>query len=189
MRQYFFAAVILFLSACNNAEKKDTPVIAAEKQSFFPVTNYLKGQIYEIAEKGKFPIKYTTVNNKTDSVILNFEGLNELFKDFLHPEIDSANLTSLFKETKFLDQTIDAFTFVYDPQVTLPDSVQLKHWDVYIDPQSSKVKRIYMLKSINDHKTLQLTWQSNQWCKITTIINESADSSRIEKEEKISWDY
>jgi hypothetical protein len=191
MKQYFFAAAILFLNACHNndTEKKITPVIAEEKQDFFPVTAYLKGQIADILQKGLTPRKYTTINNKTDSVMVKFEELNELCKEFLHPEIDSVNLVPLFKEEKFLDQSVDAFTFMYDPKGALPDSMQLKRWDVYIDPQSSKVKRIYMLKKNSENKILQLTWQSDQWCKITTIKNISADSSTIEKEEKISWDY
>ena len=58
------------------------------------------------------------------------------------------------------------------------------------EPQAttSKVKRIYLIKKTSDNKTLQLTWQSNQWCKITTIVNDAA-GSKVEKEEKITWDY
>jgi len=110
-------------------------------------------------------------------------------KEFLQPEIDSANLVPFFTETKFLDQTINAFTFTYDPKIQLPDSVNLKHWDVYIDPETSKVKRVYIIKRSGENKILQLTWQSNEWCKTTTIITTPDGISKIEKEEKISWDY
>jgi len=192
MKYYFFTVITLLFLACNNSATKKadaaTVPVVEEKPSFFPVTDYLKGQIYEIAEKGKFPVKYTTINEKTDSVTLKFDGLNELFKDFLHPLIDSSNLIPLFKETKFLDQTIAAFTFSYDPKTTLPDSMLLKRWDVYIDAESNKVKRVYMVKKDKDNKTLQLLWESDKWCKITTI-NNAGDSSKVEKEEKISWSY
>jgi len=185
---------ILVFAACNNSstkqavidsEKKDS----VEKQSFFPVTNYIKGQLYEIKNKSINPLKYTTVNNHTDSAWLKIEALETAVKEFLYPEIDSVNLISLFTETKFADQTLDAYTFTYDATVLLPDTMTLKHWDVYIDPATNNVKRIYLVKTIEKNKTLQLTWQSNEWCKITTIITDKNGVSSVVKEEKITWDF
>ena len=194
MRLYLLSAALLFLNACNNStpEKKvmqnnaDTVI---ENPSFFPVTDYLKGQIYDIKQKGLTPIKYTTVNGHTDSVMIKFDQLNELLKAFLQPEIDSANLVPYFNETKFLDQSIDAFTFTYEAKSQLPDTLLLRHWDVYVEPETGKVKRIYIIKKEAANKTLQLTWQSDKWCKTTTIINNPDGTAAIEKEEKISWDY
>ena len=192
MKNYVIAVVIILFSACNTATKKKiiaTENKGEEKSNFFPVTSYLKGQVHEIKEKGLTPIKYTTINNHTDSVLIKFETLDELVKEFLQPEIDTANLISFFTETKFLDQTIDAFTFTYEPKPQMPDSLTLQQWDVYIDPTTSKVKRVYIIKKNSENKTLQLTWQSNLWCKTTTIINNADGISVIEKEEKISWAY
>ena len=95
----------------------------------------------------------------------------------------------MFTEKSFLDQTINAVTFTYDATISLPDSMLLKHWDVYIDPQSNNVKRIYLVKEISKSKTLQLTWVSNKWCKITSIITDENGVSKIEKEEKLIWDF
>jgi hypothetical protein len=192
MTRYFFIAVILFLNACNNSEEKTTASnnpTTEEKPSFFPVTAYLKGQIREIKEKGITPIKYITINNHTDSVFVTFAELDEVLKEFLHPEIDSANLIPFFTESKFLDQSINAFTFTYEPKPQTPDSIPLTHWDVYIEPEISKVKRIYLVKRAGQNKTLQLTWQSNQWCKTTTIITNPDGSATVEKEEKLLWVY
>ncbi|HMI78639.1 MAG TPA: hypothetical protein VK484_07585, partial [Ferruginibacter sp.] len=167
-------------------EQKETPV---EKPSFFPVTAYIKGQLYEIKNKGANPLKYTIINNHTDSVWIKVQDIEDAVKEFLHPEIDSVNLVSLFTEKKFLDQSIDAYTFTYEPTAQLPDSMVLKRWDVHIDPATGKVRRIYMVKNISDTKMLQLTWQSNKWCKISTIITDQKGESTIEKEEKITWDF
>jgi hypothetical protein len=71
----------------------------------------------------------------------------------------------------------------------LHDSVVLKHWDVYIDPETNKVKRVYLVKKINKNTSLQLTWQSNEWFKTTTITSGTDGIEKVEKEEKISWDY
>jgi hypothetical protein len=192
MTRYFLIAAILLLNACNNSEEKTasaTNTTTEEKPSFFPVTSYLKGQIHEIKEKGITPIKYVTINNHTDSVFVTFAELDEVLKEFLHPVIDTANLVSFFTESKFLDQSINAFTFTYEPKPQVPDSIPLTHWDVYIEPEISKVKRIYLVKKTGGNKTLQLTWQSNEWCKTTTIATNAAGTTTVEKEEKISWVY
>ncbi|MDQ6890987.1 MAG: hypothetical protein M3Z56_12005, partial [Bacteroidota bacterium] len=110
---------------------------------------------------------------------------------FLHPEIDTANFKNLFAARSFLDQTIDAFTFSYDPVDKLPDSLQLRRWDVYIDAKKSTIKRIYIVKEVNDNGTLQtvqLTWKSNQWCKITTITEHPGKQPDV-KEEMMKWDF
>lgn len=181
------AACILILLSCNNAA--DTKTEPVEKQKFFPVTSFLKGEIYNIKKAGINPLKYTTVNNHTDSAWLKIEELDDAVKEFLEPEIDSANLISLFTEKSFLDQSINAVTFTYEASVPLPDTMKLIHWDVYIDPKASTVKRIYMVKQISKSTLLQLTWVTNQWCKIVSIATDENGVSKIEKEEKIIWDF
>lgn len=184
--------VTFFLISCTDSGKqawvadgKESP----EKQHFFPVTDYLKGEIYTIKKNGINPLKYTTINERTDSVWLKIEELDIALQEFLHPEIDSANLNTLFTEKSFLDQSINAITFTYDPAKNLPDTMQLKHWDVYVDPETNRVKRIYMLKEISKEKTMQLTWLNNQWCKIVYITTDEKGISKIEKEEKFILDF
>jgi len=188
----FFIPFILILSACNDtvtSPKKNAEKAVTVKQHFFPVTSFIKGELYEIKNKGINPLKYTTSNNHTDSVWLKLDDLDAAVKEFLQPEIDSSNLISLFTEKSFFDQSINAVTFTYEPSGELPDSMKLNHWDVYIDPESGKVKRVYIVKEIDKTKILQLTWQSREWCKITTIITDKNGVSSVEKEEKITWDF
>ncbi len=186
------ALAIIALQSCKHSSEKNNnepAVQPVEKQSFFPVTEYIKGQLFEISKKGVNPLKYQTINDHTDSVWVKMEELPAAINEFLHPEIDSLNLTSLFTEKKFMDQSIDAITFTYDPIGILPDSMTLKHWDVYVDPATGRVRRIYMVKYIGETRVIQLTWQGDKWCKITTIINRPDGTSAIEKEEKITWDF
>ena len=185
-------ASIFSLFSCNNSSKTNTVIVeknTEKSQKFFPVTSYLKGEIYNIKKAGINPLKFTTVNNQTDSAWLKIEELDTAVSEFLHPEINDTNLISLFTEKSFLDQTINAVTFTYDATKLLPNSMQLKHWDIYIDPQSNNVKRIYLVKEISKSKTLQLTWVSKKWCKITSIITDETGVSKIEKEEKLTWDF
>ena len=91
----------------------------------------------------------------------------------------------------FFDQTINAYTFSYDPIDKLPDTLQLKRWDVYIDPKKNTIKRIYIVKEINKNstpQTMQLTWKSNQWCKITTITEMEGKPTDI-KVVEMKWGF
>ncbi len=188
------AATILVLSACSQPSKNVGPTTAetrdsAKEQSFFPVTSYIRGQLFEVKNKGVTPLYYVTINNHTDSSWLKIEDFEKAVSEFLTPRIDSANLINLFTEKNFLDQTIAAYTFTYDPAGELPDSIKLRHWDVYIDAESGKVRRLYMLKEVDARKTLQLTWQSNKYCKMVTIASDQSGNSSVEKEELITWEY
>lgn len=115
---------IAVLASCNNnpsdaaATKNEKEV--PERQSFFPVTSYIKGELYDLRKRGINPLKYTTIKNHTDSVWLKIEEIEEAVKEFLQPEIDSVNLVSLFIEKSFLDQSIGTYTFTYDANGPLP---------------------------------------------------------------------
>jgi hypothetical protein len=168
-------SILLFSCANSNSKeisaKNDAP--AEPPQRFFRVTDFLLGDIKGISTKGVNPVKITTINNHSDSVWLKQEDLSTALREFTSPVIDSANLIELFHETKFQDQTLNTFTFTYDPAGKLPDTMQLMHWDVYIDPETGTVKKVYMVKrkkENNQDKTLQLTWQAGKWCKTTTIF-------------------
>lgn len=179
---YLFLLIIIF-SHCGSSveEKKYIPAVQKDvlNSDFFPVTNYIKGQILEIARNSINPLKIISTGNKQDSVWLKVEELDAAFGDFLTPEIDSKTLSRYFKEHKFMDQTLNTFTFTYEPMENLPDSVKLQRWDVYINPENNSVKRIYLEKKAPDNKSLQLTWQANEWCRIASF------SSRQTKEKEI----
>ncbi len=183
-------AVVLF--SCNNSNQETVKQVEPEKpevSNFFPVTEYIKGQLADIRTQGINPKKFSIVNKKEDSSWLKIEELDAEAEPFLKPVIDSNSLSGIFTEKKFLDQTINAFTFTYDPVKPLPDSFLLQHLDVYVDPKTNSVTRIYILKKTIDHKTLQLTWQADKWCKIVTIADDGKGNDFVEKEVTIKWDF
>lgn len=196
MQKYFRVIIfisILFCTACQGKEQKNTPgKISSEEQiSFFPVTDFLLGQLSEIEKLPVTPLKINFNGNKQDSTWLKREDIRKLASPFLQPVIDSLSMAKYFSGKSFLDQTINAFTFSYDAKTQLPDSIKLIHWDVYIDPQKNNIQRIYMVKE--DHTnagniTMQLTWKANKWFSIRTII-ESKDKEPEVKEEILKWDF
>ena len=192
MKKLWFAVFIILLATCNTSSKKNTITsneTEEEKVDFFPVTEYLKGQLAEIKTNGVNPIKYTIMGNKKDSVWLKMDELETAFAEYLSPVIDSAAMAPYFKESKFLDQTVGAFTFTYEPLKDIPASILLKRWDVYVGQESQKVDRIYIEKLTPDNKRIQLIWQAKGKSKMVIISTDAAGEPKIEKEEVIKWNF
>lgn len=189
--------IIVFLAFaawdCNSPAPETKPVQNEPKEqadsgNFFPITSYIKGQLYEIKQKGLTPKKYITVNNLTDSAWVPVDSMPAAIAEFLTPVIDTANLKPWFTEEEFFDQTLDVVTFTYSAKYNSPDSIELRNWDLYIDKETQKVKRIYLLKRKSKNNIMQLTWQSDQFCKMV-YLEETGKETRVIKEEKITWVY
>lgn len=154
-------------------------------KNFFPVTNFIKGQIYTILNGNVNPLLITEKNGKIDSSWLKMEQVETVLKPFLTPIVDTQNVKHLYTESSFLDESINAFTFSYDASSALPDSIALRHWDVYVNPESNEVQRIYMLKSASDGNQLLLTWQADKkWCSITLT-----NKTQVLETKKLTWTF
>lgn len=193
MLNRFIVCVLVIFAACKSNKSEPateslstTPqiIIGDTVSNFFPVTSYLKGEIYGIKTGGITPIKRTYVGNKMDSVFLKEAEFETSFSAFLSPIIDTSNLKNSFTEKRFLDQTLNAFTFTYDPIDGKENNFAFTHWDVYVDPETNKVRRIYLTKNTDAETKLLMTWQSGKWCEVVTIKNDA-----VLKKEKISWSY
>ncbi|MEO6404671.1 MAG: hypothetical protein ABIY51_14380 [Ferruginibacter sp.] len=190
----FLAIIYMFIPGCNSnssVNQKVNDSLASKssnsKASFFPVTNFIKGEIYGIKQAGINPLQIINSIGKVDSAWLKIENLDQAFDLFLNPVIDSISLIDYFNETSFLDQSIAAYTFTYEPSRVLPASITLKRWDVYIDQESNKVKRIYMLKQSGD-TIRQLTWQAGDSAKIVTLLSNN-NEEEIQQVKTIQWRF
>jgi hypothetical protein len=199
MKMLSIFIAVVFLVACNSnkpAPKKIEDAVAPQSveplgdsaTNFFPVTSYLKGELLNIKTGGITPIRKITIAGKTDSSWVKMEELESILAVFLSPVIDSTNLKDVFDQKIFKDETLNAFTFTYDPKNAQTNTFAFTHWDVYVDPESNKVTRIYLLKKEGADKMLQLTWQSGKQCKIRTLNNANGKTT-VEKEENISWSF
>lgn len=185
-----FSLFIFFITGCSNNHTTQNNQVkdSTDDNSFFPVTQFIKGQLREIDSLPVTPLKITTVNTHEDSVWLKKENIRSFAEPFLHPEIDSAFLNKFYEKKSFLDQTINSITLTYDLK---NNSADPKTIAVYINPQTNKVTRIYIVKEIagnTGRQTLQLTWYADHWCKITTISEKENMKPEV-KEEKLIWDF
>jgi hypothetical protein len=194
----FIVGFIVLFCACNGNKKENTipenntnTTTASSSDTttnFFPVTTYLKGEIFGIKNGGVTPLRKITIGTKVDSSWIKMEELETVFAEFLTPIIDTANVKDLFTEKRFLDQTLDAFTFTYEPKNEKGLAFPFTHWDVYVDPETQKVRRIYLVKKEGADKELQLTWVSGKNCKIVTLVTQNGKTT-IAKEDKTIWRF
>ena len=191
MNRLIVIVSVLLYAACNTSpteKEREIPAHTSDSQGFFPVTNYLRGQIAEIKSSGVNPLKIDSANGKIDSVWLKIEDFDAAFKDFLEPEIDSTNLAGFYEETKFADQTLDTYTFTYNALPNLPANNPLIRWDVYISRETNNVKSIFIAKQFPTEE-LQLTWHSNNSCKKVSIATNKAGRQFVAYEQVIKWNF
>lgn len=196
MNKYCVIVVVLFIiNACNaSTDETASPSVEIEKKvdSFFPVSSFLKGQMVILDSLPITPLHLTTIKGETDSTWVSKPKLRTLLQPFLASEIDETNLVKYFKETKFLDQTVNAITFTYDPIEVLSDNFSLRHWDVYINPEKGTVTKVYIVREFDkDGKKIinQLTWQTDKQAKISTILTNPDGKNELIKEDVVIWDF
>lgn len=192
--QCCWLAILLF--ACQ-PKKSDKPAPASASTqsdsiltSFFPVTSFIKGQLFEIKESGINPIRYSRNEaGKTDSSWIKVEALENELSECLHPVIDSTNMIPFFTEKSFMDETLGLVTMTYDrKQTSIPDSINWRTWNVYINPETNEVTKIYLVKSL-PHSQLQITWRANQECILKEIDLNDQATKPILKDITYRWKY
>ena len=196
----FLSIIILIFTGCSdknaNGEldaKIDSDALKADSanNTFFPVTSFLKGQLILLDSIQVTLLQVNSKGGKSDSLWLPREKIRPLLQPFIADVIDNEKLAPFFKESKFNDQSTAAITFTYDPRTAIPDSIAIRHWDVYVNPETGTVKRVYILKTVtvnNQVYTQQLTWQTDKWAKLVNILNKPGGQSEIESEMRLIWD-
>ena len=103
----FIISIALILYSCSNTKKENVPSTnntatantpTDTAGNFFPVTTYLKGEIFVIKNGGVTPLRKITVGTNVDSSWIKMEELEMIFSDFLIPIIDTTNLKNFSVE-------------------------------------------------------------------------------------------
>ncbi len=188
MRDYIFILIFVYLiaSCSQNKAKKSTTAEPESDASFFPVGNYLLGDIASIKQSGISPKYFHVKNDISDSSFLKIQNIETNLSEFLSPKIDSIGMNSWVKESKFYDESIASFTLSYDVKKDCFEKTAWRKWDVYVDPETQKVDRVFLVKNISDSTIAQLTWIPKSHAKIVIINNRN---SSVVEEKTFIWNY
>ena len=200
--KYIVSALIagLVLTACNNnapvpASPANKPTatdsVAPADDDFFPVPDYIGGQL-KIIDSLQLPIsKSYTINGNTALSVATDKELRELAQNFRQPDINDPALKKLYKKTNIADQSVPSVTLVY---TTADTSLPIQKINVYIKPdpvQNDQVTGIYIEKQFNRNDTSfnqKLYWKTGKNMQIITEKQVKGKLLPVEQV-RIAWDY
>ena len=168
--------------SCRNTKKEQpaaTPPESSEND-FVPYVALLNDQIRLVDSTPLAIFKYTTGSNgKTDTTIIQREEFHQLAKEFLEPDIMSAELRKDYTANSFGDKTTRLTNFTYDTKVPAHpvQRVNLR----FIPGSPSKLTSLDILKR-SSGVTQKLYWKSDYYFHIVT---EAGDGKYTRVE--VSW--
>lgn len=171
--------LLLLVAACNQKSDQnvdtsnvwnDLPDTTTEAPSFFPVSNYILGQMNDMKSDGISLKKITSKTTSSDTSSASLQELMDSLKMLIQHPIDSTKLGAFFKERKFNDQSIGSITLSYERLPEASDSIPWKNWDVYLDPETGEVKRIFLVYQVDVGTKQQITWNpQRRTCRFVVI--------------------
>jgi len=172
---------------CNDTLKQATG--KGEKHEFFPVRDFLEGQVY-LMDSLKLPAyKYNTVDNISESVLLAPGEFKALAQEFMNPDINDPAIKGFYKETSFADQSIPNVTFTYSTQKR---DLPLQRMDVIIRPDlvlNDQVQSIYLEKVSNNGDTVtvkKLYWKTGESFQIISRLQPGSQPATV-SQLKVTW--
>jgi hypothetical protein len=158
MKKLFAAIIVIsIIAGCSHTpktppadseqeEKKDSTVKdTAIVKNYFPVKDYLKGEIAKTEAYFTAFHQFVTRGNKVDSSYIEPDAFKKLAAEFTTDDLTKAALEKDFKENAFLDNTTNSYTFNY---ATTNSSLPVQRVDVIAVPGDAydKIKSIYIEK-------------------------------------------
>jgi hypothetical protein len=189
--KYFMIILIGAVSVSSCTDQKPTTAAPEqnEKKSYFPVIDFLKGQIHYADSLPSAILKIVTENNNRDSSYIKREEFNKLAQDFILPDLQQDIFEKSFKESSFIDQTTESATFNY---ASTDRKLSVQRVDVLATPDElySKVKSVFIQQTVNKNDTIivkKLYWQTNKHFQIATSVQAPNQPQKI-KQLQVTWD-
>jgi hypothetical protein len=194
-QKLFFSLLLVASTALFSCKSKpttsDKPIqdsIALSDEPYYPISQYIEGQIAYVDSTPLAIEKHTYVNNKqVDSIIIDRPTFKSLATDFIQPDMNDPKIKPHYKETKFNDLTINTLTFSYN--ATDPNQ-ELQQRDILLDPETQKVKTV-LFRKIKQQGDTTITinglWKHNMNFQLSYII-EPKNGPMQTKQVKVIWD-
>jgi hypothetical protein len=182
------AGLVLFFS-CKEQKPGGADTNHAGKKGYFPVVDFIKGQIHDVDSLPLALLQIVIANNRKDSSYIKQNEFHELAQNFILPEAEPGNFEKKFKENLFLDQTTRSATFNY----TAEDSAtRVKRIDVLATPDEllSKVMSVFIQENYTRNDTTivrKLLWETNKEFEIILIV-QPPNQPRTMTQTIVIWD-
>jgi len=185
--------LLLLATAChqkNPAGQTTAGAADTTKKNFFPVADYIRGEIRYVDSTPLAIFKYTTQGQqRTDSSLIDQAAFNGLAQEFISPDMGWDKLEKEYSEKSFMDETTGSMTFLYS---TANRSLPLQRVDVLATPGASldKIKSIYLERSFSSGDTIvqkKMYWKARQSFLIVTSL-QLPGKEALFSQLKVVWD-
>lgn len=195
MNNIFFCILLAGLFSCNQSATTNPTVLNESlpdttTHNFFPVADYIAGQI-KLIDSLQLPIsKKITIGKKESLVAADYRDLVEQAGYFQNPDFTKPGIRESYKETSFADQSIPSVTFNY---TTSDTAAAFQRVDVIINPdpvKADQVRSIYMEKNTQAGDTMilqKMYWKADKHMLIITekrLGNQTLPIQQV----KLTWD-
>ena len=154
---------------------------------FYPIGSFIRSQLMYIDSMPLAVIKYTTLDNITDTTLMEKNDFKATAADFMTPDIGSPGLKPQYNETSFVDATLGTITLTY---TAMHMDTGIKKADILLDQENTSVKNIYIEKILtgaDSSVTKKMLWTANRNCQITTLVRKKGQPEKIILERYV-WD-
>ena len=183
------------IAACNNPSSSTNKTASkdsiAPQQDFFPVPDYIGGQV-KIIDSLQLPISKTvTINNKPVLSAATDAELRALAQQFREPDINHPSLKKKYTETSIADQSVPSVTLIFS---TADTTLVIQKINVYIQPdpvKNDRVSSIYIEKHFMSNDTSvnqKLYWKTDKNMQVITEKRVKGKALPLEQI-KITWGY
>ena len=178
----------VFISCGNNNDSipsAQVPNDDTTEKVYFPVQEFLLGEISYVDSLPVGIMKYTTTGNRVDSGYIKTPEFRALAYEFLSSDLEEERFMENFEEVSFYDQGTRYATFNYTPKLL---NTEIKRVDVISAPgsQYDKVNSIYIEKKATnaDGELRKLYWKAGRHFQ---IIREDSTGKQVII--KVVWNF
>lgn len=174
----------LLVVSCKSKKDKKPEVPAT---NFFPVKDYINGQVARLDTSAYTFLKIQTVDGRSDTTTIRNAEVKEYAKDFLElPDISASDIKDDYEIAHLYDEELEAFAFTF----TTKEDHPVKSEHVVVEPMpnaegKNDIKSIfvdYWQTTGNEMIRKNLFWEANKSFQIT-IIPEAGNTKRV----RIVW--
>lgn len=141
---------ILLLSCGEPVEPITQLQASPDSVQFYATTKFFKDQVDYISILKKPIYLYHTVNNKTDSILIDSLQFSSLTNEFITKDISSPEIKRNYKETVFQDASTSSYNLNY---TTVNPNVIVQGVDILLDEETNQVKRIFIRSKLTKGDT------------------------------------
>ena len=184
-----FLASFVFLTVLTGCKDKNKKTDVPAEQ-FFPVTDYIKGELAKLDTSLATFYKIETVDGVSDTVPIRNTDVKRYARDFATlPDISSNELKNDYQITHEYDDMLNAFVFMF----TTNEDHPVKREDVVLDPApnaqgKNDIQSIFVELWQNNGDTLvrkNMLWEAGKNFQVTTVSE--AGGTQHAKKLQVVW--